>query len=503
MQMMQENTAQEPLLQWTEKDTPQSALWRSERGNAPPKRIQVVDDTLSADEAYRLASAGVGMLWRGDFQNAKLLMQALERRLEKRMEKRIEKNASPKPARKTTSRPANSAPTAKSARAAALAVANGEDDGDGGNGFDDSGLGAAEAVVSAPHALAAQTSATTANLSAVSAASANAKVTATATASVAPNAQDAQNSIAKQFYKHRQAQAQRARVLGLILIPLDADFSIPLPRAPDVRLACSQAWGEPVDAEKSVTSLRELLGIISAFEWRKKGVVVPALGRDKKAIERRIHAHYGVFSPVRGEYIDLVEKAPLPMQGQGKAANDIKAFDIGTGSGVLSCVLAMRGIGQIVATDVDARALVCAKENITRLVGGRQVKLIEANLFPDLSQHGQADLIVCNPPWLPGTPGSTLERGVYDPSSQMLRGYLSGLKTHLAPKGEAWLILSDLAEHLGLREKGELQALIEAADLNIVGQLSTQPRHPKANDASDPFHAARSRETTTLWRLSA
>ena len=476
--MTQENTPSNPLLQWTEKDAMQSALWRSERGNAPPKRIQVVDDTLSADEAYRLAAAGVGMLWREDFQNAKLLMQALERRLEKRMEK----NASPKPARSTNRKAADASPTARSARAAALAVANGEAE----DGLDDGG-----GLTTAPQI---STSKSTANLSAAIA-------KATSTVNITQNPQDAQNAIAKQFYKHRQAQAQRARVLGLILIPLDADFSIPLPRAPDVKLACSQAWDEPISAETSVTSLRELLGIISAFEWRKKGVVVPALGRDKKAIERRIHAHYGVFSPVRGEYIDLVEKAPLPMQGQGKPASELKAFDIGTGSGVLSCVLAMRGIGQIVATDLDARALICAKENITRLVGGRQVKLVEANLFPDLAQHGQADLIVCNPPWLPGTPGSTLERGIYDPSSQMLRGYLSGLKAHLAPQGEAWLILSDLAEHLGLREEGELQALIEAAHLKIVGQLSTQPRHPKAQDASDPFHAARSRETTTLWRL--
>ncbi len=485
--MMQENAPKHPLLQWIEQDAPQSALWRSERGNAPPKRVQIVDDTLSADEAYRLASAGVGMLWRGDFQNAKLLMQALERRLEKRMDK----NSRPKPARRTSRKAVDAAPTAKSARGAALAVANGDAE----DGFDDGGD-----LDTAPHDVAASASASASASANLSAASKAATTSVISVSSNAQDGQDGQNTLAKQFYKHRQAQAQRARVLGLVLIPLDADFSVPLPRAPDVKLACAQAWGEPVEKEKSVTSLRELLGIISAFEWRKKGVVVPALGRDKKAIERRIHAHYGVFSPVRGEYIDLVDIAPLP---SGKQASDLKAFDIGTGSGVLSCVLAMRGVGQIVATDLDARALVCAKENVARLVGGRQVKLVEANLFPDVSQHGQADLIICNPPWLPGSPGSTLERGIYDPSSQMLRGYLSGLKAHLAPKGEAWLILSDLAEHLGLREKGELQTLIEAAGLKVIGQLSTQPRHPKAQDASDPFHAARSRETTTLWRLVA
>ncbi len=422
---MLENTSSNTFIQWAEQDVPQSALWRSERGNAPPKRVQLVDDTLSADEAYRLAAAGVGMLWRGDFHNAKLLMQALERRLERHANKRMDKSAPSKLRNKV-------------------------------------------------------------------------KATMPADIQAVPPS-NLQEAMAKQFYRHRQAQAQRARVLGLILIPLDADLNVPLPRAPDVKVACSQAWGEPISTDKSVASLRELLGIISAFEWRKKGVVVPALGRDKKAIERRIHAHYGVFSPVRGEYIDLVELAPLPSNIE---ASQIKAFDIGTGSGVLSAVLAMRGVGQIVATDLDARALACAKENLTRLVGGRQIKLEEANLFPDVAKYGQANLIVCNPPWLPGTPGSSLERGIYDPGSQMLRGFLQGLPAHLDAKGEAWLILSDLAEHLGLRKPGELQTMIVAAGLKIIGQLSTQPRHPKAQDSSDPFHAARSREVTTLWRLT-
>jgi methylase of polypeptide subunit release factors len=417
--MMPTNTPQDTLLQWSENDEPQEAVWRSERGNAAPRRVQVVDDTLSADHAYKLASEGVGMLWRGDFHNAKLLMQALERRLDKRMDR----SAKPK-----------------------------------------------------AHKAAKATDST-----------------------VADQPSNPQEAMAKQFYKHRQAQAQRARVLGMVLLPLDADYGIPLSRAPDVRAACGQAWGEPVaGAGGSVTSLRELLGIISAFEWRKKGVVVPALGRDKKGIERRIHAHYGVFSPVRGEYIDLVELAPLPAM---KEASQLLAFDIGTGSGVLSAVLAMRGVGQIVATDVDARALTCAKENLTRLVGGRQIKLEEANLFPDIAKHGKAQLIVCNPPWLPGTPGSALERAVYDPGSHMLRGFLQGLPAHLDANGEAWLILSDLAEHLGLRRPGEVQEMAKAAGLQVIGQLHTQPRHPKAQDTSDPLHGARSRETTHLWRL--
>ncbi|HET6720517.1 MAG TPA: methyltransferase, partial [Rhodocyclaceae bacterium] len=45
------------------------------------------------------------------------------------------------------------------------------------------------------------------------------------------------------FHLHRQAQAQRARTLGSLLVPLNADYGVPLRRAPDVTLACSEAYG--------------------------------------------------------------------------------------------------------------------------------------------------------------------------------------------------------------------------------------------------------------------
>ena len=286
------------------------------------------------------------------------------------------------------------------------------------------------------------------------------------------------------FNQHRLAQSQRARTLGMLLIPFDAGHVIPLRRAPDVVEACTQAHGEA--REGYVCSLRELLGVISAYEWRRNGVEVPAL-------EARIHPHYGVFSPVRGEYVDLVAKAPLPAVLK-KAS---RAFDIGTGTGVLAALLAKRGVAKVVATDQDERALACARDNVARLGLGAQIDVRAADLFPD----GRAPLIVCNPPWLPARPASPLEHAVYDPDSRMLRGFLSGLAEHLGPDGEGWLILSDLAEHLGLRTADELQGWIDDAGLKVLGHLDARPRHPKASDESDPLHAARSQEVTRLWRL--
>ena len=290
------------------------------------------------------------------------------------------------------------------------------------------------------------------------------------------------------FHTHRQAQAQRTRILSQILIELNAGYGIDLRRAPDAKSACLQAYG-PSNGQTSVVSLRSLQGAIGAFEWRKNGVEVPAMGE-----ALRIFPHYGVFSPVRGEYVELVANAPLP---EALKTHSV-AFDIGVGTGVLSAVLARRGASQVIATDVSERALACALDNLQRLGLQNQVQLQQTHLFPT----GQAALVVCNPPWLPARPTTLLEQAVYDEGSQMLKGFLAKLPAHLCEGGEGWLILSDLAEHLGLRTREALLGWIADAGLVVLGRLDVKPVHAKAQDATDPLHAARSAEVTSLWRLS-
>lgn len=386
--------SQDTTLQWVEGGQPRSARWHSENGIAPHKKIQIADDTLTADIAYRLACEGTALLYQGDFQNARQLLQALARRVDR--------------------------PPKKSKRADSIA-------------------------------------------------------------------REKERSPLDVFNLHRLSQSQRARILGMLLIQVNADHSISLRRAPDVMKACAEAYGK--QDEPYVISLRELLGVISAHEWRKNGVVVLTRGDE----EIRIHPHYGVFSPVRGEYIELLLKAPLP----SSINKNSLAFDIGAGTGVLSVVLAARGVDKIIATDLDDRAIACAKENIQLLDLDPYVQVMKTDLYPD----GQAALIVCNPPWLPARPSSSLERAVYDPDSQMLKGFLAGLKTHLLPDGEGWLILSDLAEYLGLRNREELLSWIDQAGLEVCGRLDTKPAHPKAFDKTDALYVARSKELTSLWRL--
>ena len=365
---------------------PVGALILLEAGSKAPLRLQIADDTTTAAKAYQAACAGIALLWQGDFQNARQLLQAMGRRAQ----------GKPRKASKPLEFPAA-------------------------------------------------------------------------------------------FHAYRMAQAQKTKILSMLMVQVEADRRIQLRRAPDWREAMDQAWGPP-DGQVRLVPLRELLGVVSAFEWRKKGVPIAQL---EGLADGCIHPHYGVFSPVRGDYLALVARAPLKQHQL--------AFDIGVGTGVLSAMLLQRGVQQVVATDSSERALACAADNFARLQLQDRVQLLQTDLFPP----GRAPLVVCNPPWLPGRANTLLDQAIYDEDSRMLRGFLQGLRAHLEPEGEGWLIMSDLAERLQLRPRAQWMQWVTDAGLQVVGEDQVAPTHPRSQDSDDVLYEARRHERTSLWRLSA
>jgi SAM-dependent methyltransferase len=288
---------------------------------------------------------------------------------------------------------------------------------------------------------------------------------------------------ARAWSAERERRRVEREVLGRVVVPVETGFRIPLARAPDASAALAEALGEDA-ALPGLLPLRELLGMVGAHEWRRRGVEVPALGA-------RVHPHYGVWAPVRAEFVELVARAAAEWPVAGK-----RAFDVGAGTGVLAFVLARAGAA-VVATDVEPRAVACARENAARLGLAERVEVREADLFPE----GSADLVVSNPPWIPGEPHGPLDRAVYDPGGRFLERLVAGLPDHLAPDGEAWIVISDLAEILGLRPRGHVAALAARAGLRAADVREARPAHPRARDREDPLHAFRAREVTRLHRL--
>ncbi|WP_338848587.1 class I SAM-dependent methyltransferase [Massilia sp. W12] len=374
-------------ISWQEGAQTRSAVFFSAKQGKAPARLQLAADNLAADAAMSAISQGASLLWRGDYHQARQLLQALARRLDKK--------SAPKPG---------------------------------------------------------------------------------ATPPALPQA----------FHQWRMGQAQRARVLGALLLEVDADWRILAARAPDVQAALHATCPDWQAQLPGLISLRELQGIIGAWEWRRQGLALAQLDG------ARLTPHWGVFAPQRNEYLDLLLSAPLP---PGCA----RALDVGAGSGVLSVILAKRGIAEIDATDNAPRALACARDNLQQLMPAAcRWRVLEADLFPSGQDY---DLLVCNPPWLPGKAGSSMEAAIYDPDSRMLRGFLQGAKAHLRPGGQAWLILSDLAEHLRLRSRQDLLDWIAQAGLQVLEKHDVQPQHRR--DPDDPFYRERMQEVSSLWRLGA
>jgi SAM-dependent methyltransferase len=280
--------------------------------------------------------------------------------------------------------------------------------------------------------------------------------------------------------RHRQLEHE---TLSRIVVALDRDYRLQLRRAPDVAEACRWVWGEP-ETDQTVVSLKTLLGMLGAAEWRRKGLTVPGL-------EGKLHPHYGVYLPTRTDYVELLATVPAKeLKGQ-------RVFDVGTGTGVLSFLLLQRGAAAVTATDTDARAVACARDNAERLGLASRFQVLEADLFPP----GTADFIVSNPPWIPEPPKNRVDRAVFDDDNRFLLGFLEGLQTHLNPGGQGLLVLSDLAVLLGLRPSGWLEQQLAQRGLAVKWKRSAPARHSKARDKGDPLHAARSRELTTLYGI--
>lgn len=283
------------------------------------------------------------------------------------------------------------------------------------------------------------------------------------------------------FREERRLKQLRHETVGRVVVALDREYRLSLRRAPDVAEACREAWGA-ADGDTTLVALSTLLGLLGAAEWRRKGLEVPGL-------RGRLVPHYGVYAPTRSDYVELLA-----------GADDVagrRVIDVGTGTGVLSFVLLQQGAASAIGTDVEPRAVACATENARRLGLSDRFTALQADLFPP----ERAELVVFNPPWIPEAPRSHVDRAVFDEGGHTLARFLEGLPDHLAPGGRGLLLLSDLAELLGLREAGWLAAAASSAGLELRALRSTPARHGRAKDPTDPLHAARSRETTTLYGL--
>jgi methylase of polypeptide subunit release factors len=81
-----------------------------------------------------------------------------------------------------------------------------------------------------------------------------------------------------------------------------------------------------------------------------------------------------------------------------KDLNELRIADIGTGSGVISVVSALRGARDVIATDISEKAVKNATENVLSNKVDGVVKVIKTDLFDGI--EGRFDVINANLPIL-------------------------------------------------------------------------------------------------------
>ncbi|MGK2948203.1 MAG: methyltransferase [Acidimicrobiales bacterium] len=75
-----------------------------------------------------------------------------------------------------------------------------------------------------------------------------------------------------------------------------------------------------------------------------------------------------------------------------------RVLDLGTGCGILAAAAAQAGAAEVVATDIDERAVACARRNLADLA---VVDVRHGDLFAPVAGE-RFDLVVVNPPYVIG-----------------------------------------------------------------------------------------------------
>jgi release factor glutamine methyltransferase len=135
-----------------------------------------------------------------------------------------------------------------------------------------------------------------------------------------------------------------------------------------------------------------------------------------------------------------------------------RVLDLGTGSGVNGIVAASIS-GDVVAVDVSAPAVECARENAALNGVAPRMRIVESDLFEHVD--GRFDLIVFDPPYRWFRPRDLRERGTADEDYRTLTAFFEQVHEHLTPDGRILLSFGTTGDIDYLRQ------LIERARLRV------------------------------------
>jgi HemK-related putative methylase len=182
-----------------------------------------------------------------------------------------------------------------------------------------------------------------------------------------------------------------------------------------------------------------------------------------------------VLNPVlffTGQFLaEMVAADPSGFRKPEGSRRNASVLDLGTGSGV-AAVLAARWAGHVVAVDINPAAVRCTRINALLHGVDDKVEALHGDLFEPVAGR-RFDLILFNPPYLPGRPRAAFEQALR--SQGLAERFAAGLAEHLTDGGYALLLLSSIGDEAGwlepLRRRGF--ACRPAAQRNMISEMVT------------------------------
>jgi release factor glutamine methyltransferase len=270
--------------------------------------------------------------------------------------------------------------------------------------------------------------------------------------------------------------------LGMSRIQLYADYARPLTleeRSVLRGYTRRRGAGEPL---QYITGTVDFRFITLAVE---SGVLIPRPETEVLVSEAlsEVKARRRAMPPVRSDGTEGGEAE----EADGSAPEDfLQVLDLCTGTGCIACSIATENpSSQVMATDIDGRAVALAARNASALGVSSRVEVIECDLGEGVpADHmGTFDLVIANPPYIPTSVLGRLDSQVVDfEPSLALDGGDDGLDIFRRILPFAWRALAPhgvLAIELHetcLDEAASLASDAGFGNVRIARDLADRPR---------------------------